>query len=303
MTTTLLETKEFRIDVPWGHLAGKSWGNENNEIVLVFHGMLDNAGSFDLLIPHFPSNFCYKVFDLPGHGRSSHFPSGLPIHTIDYALAYRVIVEYFKQESYIFIGHSYGAQLAIYFTQIYPQYAKKIVLLDTYALYPVPQSYYAEYYRNVHSKHFDLLNKLKTKAQPTYTYEEALKKLTVGRNYGDVTTEAALALFERATEKTADGRYKFTLDQRLKNFINPQNDLRQLVSLLKKYPIKVPLLMVSGSDSFHQYNYFKPVINEFRKNKNCVLKTVDGNHNVHMNSPEVVGAIVHKFLLYNKNKL
>nr|CAH7753933.1 unnamed protein product [Callosobruchus chinensis] len=47
---------------------------------------MDNAGAFDNLIPLLPHKFRYVCIDLPGHGRSSHFPPHLPLHTLNFLL-------------------------------------------------------------------------------------------------------------------------------------------------------------------------------------------------------------------------
>ncbi|GLV33094.1 uncharacterized protein CBL_10441 [Carabus blaptoides fortunei] len=74
-----MEIKEVKIPVPWGHIAVKTWGNERDPIILVVHGWVDNAGSFDTLIPLLPTSYYYYCMDLPGHGRSSHLESSLPL--------------------------------------------------------------------------------------------------------------------------------------------------------------------------------------------------------------------------------
>ena len=40
------------------------------------HGYMDNAGTFDRLIPLLPDKFYVVAIDLPGHGFSSHVPYG-----------------------------------------------------------------------------------------------------------------------------------------------------------------------------------------------------------------------------------
>ena len=65
-------------------------------------GWLDNAGSFDKLIPLLSSGELFRdplptspqnvltadlyvvAIDLPGHGQSSHRPRGMPYHYVDY---------------------------------------------------------------------------------------------------------------------------------------------------------------------------------------------------------------------------
>ena len=101
---------EFKIPVPWGHIAGKlnsfmlhtsslcsdiislniflnyyssifiylgkEWGDANGEPWIALHGWLDNCGSFDRLLPHFPKNQRVICLDIPGHGFSTHYPPG-----------------------------------------------------------------------------------------------------------------------------------------------------------------------------------------------------------------------------------
>lgn len=71
---------ELEFEVPYGKLAAKTWHEETEESkrILVLHGWMDNAGSFDNVMPHIKhKNGLYIVaLDLPGHGKSSQFPPG-----------------------------------------------------------------------------------------------------------------------------------------------------------------------------------------------------------------------------------
>lgn len=58
---------EVRIDVPWGHVAGKWFGPKNIRPILMLHGWQDNAGTFDMLIPLLPKHISYLAIDLPGN--------------------------------------------------------------------------------------------------------------------------------------------------------------------------------------------------------------------------------------------
>ncbi|KAG6800186.1 serine hydrolase isoform X3 [Apis mellifera caucasica] len=68
--------EEIQIPVPWGYLSGKWWGPMDQQPIVAIHGWQDNAGTFDKLIPLLPSNVAILAIDLPGHGLSSHLPSG-----------------------------------------------------------------------------------------------------------------------------------------------------------------------------------------------------------------------------------
>lgn len=103
------EWEEFKFEVPWGFIAGKWYGDRHRQPVLAFHGWQDNAGTFDRLIPLLPKTIPVLSIDLPGHGRSSHFPPGIQYHVFwDYIPVVRRIVKYFGWEKVKLMGHSLG---------------------------------------------------------------------------------------------------------------------------------------------------------------------------------------------------
>lgn len=198
---------EIEIPVPWGHISAKVWGDDKDTPVLVIHGIMDNAGSFDHLIPLLPKPFYYICIDLPGHGLSSHLPAHQPIYTLNYIIAYKLIADYFQRKRYIIMGHSYGGQLGILFTQLYPQYVEKLILLDTITLIPVLPRNFKSYLAERFDNYLLLEEKLsKHNNQPTYTYDEVLEKIQFGRYTPLITAEAAMALSHRSLKPTENER-------------------------------------------------------------------------------------------------
>ncbi|XP_018573755.1 serine hydrolase-like protein [Anoplophora glabripennis] len=293
---------EFNVPVPWGYIAVKAWGDENDEAILVSHGRLDNAGAFDRLIPYLPNSFYYICIDLPGHGKSSHFSPHLPIYTTNYVLVYKLLAQYFKRQSYIIMGHSYGGQIGFLFAQLYPNLVKKLILLDTVHMYPVSVKDFKYYLIDSFNSTIKLTEKLKTGNPPSYTYEEALNKLLHGRQGTPLTTEAATALLRRAVEPTGDGKYTFTFDQRMKNFINPTHDFRYILEALREDPVTCPILIVLGEHSFTKID-MELILQELSKLSNVSVEYVDGYHDIHNNNPDRVAPIVNKFLITQKGKL
>lgn len=89
------DAQEFTLKVDDGHIAGKIWNAEAPVAVLCIHGYLDNAGSFDTLVPLLPRNLCCVSIDLPGHGWSSHYPPGTNMTLTHYTIAVERIVKHF----------------------------------------------------------------------------------------------------------------------------------------------------------------------------------------------------------------
>lgn len=144
---------------------------------------MDNAGSFDDLIPLLPKYF-YICIDLPGHGQSDHLPPILPIHSADYLLAIKVVVDYFQRDKYIYMGHSYGGQMGMLFARLYPHIIEKLILLDTLHFLPKSaKSFKPEMVATIEEA-LELDRKIKTRSPPQYTYEEAVNKI-MQVNYTD----------------------------------------------------------------------------------------------------------------------
>lgn len=76
---------------------GKLWGSRDKQPILAIHGWQDNAGSFDSLAPLLSLNLPVLSIDLPGHGYSSHMPSGQFYYIFwDGVIILRRIVKHYK---------------------------------------------------------------------------------------------------------------------------------------------------------------------------------------------------------------
>ncbi|KAK5644211.1 hypothetical protein RI129_008056 [Pyrocoelia pectoralis] len=299
-----MDLKEFEIPVPWGHVAVKAWGQESNQPVLTIHGMSDNAGSFDRLIPHLPTTFYYICIDLPSHGRSSPYPPYLPITALDTILTIKLVVDYFDRKKYILMGHSWGGQCAILFTQLYPEHTVKLIALDCFYLFPIEASNFKEALRTRIDGIVKINKNLTDKKHSYFTYDDAINKMINSRFVGMVLyKEAAKPIANRALIDQGNGLYKFSTDPRLKFATNLLCSNEFIAKVVKKYPILCPALIVYSSDSDFQYYFLKDVIEEYKKSKNFSIVQVPGSHDVHNNNPDIVGPIITKFLTSVASKL
>uniref|UniRef100_A0A8C9HFB5 AB hydrolase-1 domain-containing protein n=1 Tax=Piliocolobus tephrosceles TaxID=591936 RepID=A0A8C9HFB5_9PRIM len=99
---------ELKLAVPWGHIAAKAWGSLQGPPVLCLHGWLDNANSFDRLIPLLPQDFYYVAMDFGGHGLSSHYSPGVPYYQQTFVSEIRRVVADLKWNRFSILGHSFG---------------------------------------------------------------------------------------------------------------------------------------------------------------------------------------------------
>jgi len=105
--------------------------------VLCIHGWKDNAATFDrlfpILIPEL-SDYQFLAIDLPGHGKSSHFPPGMIYSVQDIWVLIKRIKNFFDWEKISLIGHSMGAQLSFSYCGTHPKFVEKMVLVSNWRL-------------------------------------------------------------------------------------------------------------------------------------------------------------------------
>lgn len=119
--------------MPWGHIAGKWYGERDTQPVLTFHGWQDNSGTFDRLVPLLPKTIPVLCIDLPGHGKSSHFPVGMQYHIFwDYIPVVRRIVKHFGWKKVKLMGHSLGGAICFMYAASFPDDVSQYISIDLY---------------------------------------------------------------------------------------------------------------------------------------------------------------------------
>lgn len=283
--------RDIKLKVPWGYVTGKTWGIENGQRVLVVHGMLDNAGSFDRILPLLPNDYYYVVIDLPGHGFSSPFPQGTILNFFDYVMTIRLVLDRLQWQNCIYIGHSLGAQLGFFTSVLYPERIIKLACLDGIIPIPIKPNIVVEWIKNVH----DLtIRANESDKAPLYTEEEMLYALKNRRNFA-LTDDAARALLDRGRTKVGD-LYKFSRDYRLRIPANPMFDVSYYQSLFKQ--VKKPIFLVVARWSWLYKSHSLRTLDDIKKlvGDKCTVVEVNGNHDVHNNNPEIVAPLLRKFL-------
>jgi len=98
------------------------------EVVLI-HGLGGNLAIWFLnLIGRLKRDFRFTAYDLRGHGRSDVAPVGYT--TKDMAEDLRGLLDKLDLEKVYLLGHSWGADIAMHFTLLYPQRVLKLVVIE-----------------------------------------------------------------------------------------------------------------------------------------------------------------------------
>uniref|UniRef100_A0A8C3TJL9 Serine hydrolase like 2 n=1 Tax=Catharus ustulatus TaxID=91951 RepID=A0A8C3TJL9_CATUS len=128
---------ELKFPVPWGHVAAKAWGPSEGHPVLCLHGWLDNANTFDKLIPLLPRGCYYVAMDFSGHGLSSHRPAGCTYHFLDYVTDVRRVAAG-GYHSVLIFSFSY-CLISPQFCFLYPEMVDKLILLESLGFLLAPE--------------------------------------------------------------------------------------------------------------------------------------------------------------------
>jgi len=300
-----LQGREVKIPVPWGEIAGREWGQEDGVPWIALHGWLDNAGSFEPLVSHFPSGHRILCLDLPGHGLSSPIPKGLPYLFLESIGHVHRVAKHQGWESFGLLGHSMGAGIASLYAATFPEHVKVLIMLDL--IKPVSRRVdeLVARTRDAILGSLDMENKANRPEKVYPTYEAALNRLIENSVFihgkDNVTEEAAKIILKRGA-KQVEGGWMFTRDRRL-----------QITSLyglpadfLKEFASKIQcphLLIKAKSQCWDAEQLNREILELYSANPRYQFQAVQGSHHVHLTSPELVAPSINTFLSRNQDCL
>ncbi|KFO06381.1 Serine hydrolase-like 2, partial [Balearica regulorum gibbericeps] len=222
---------ELKFPVPWGHVAAKAWGPSEGHPVLCLHGWLDNANTFDKLIPLLPRDCYYVAMDFSGHGLSSHRPAGSPYHFLDYVSDVRRVAAALQWRRFTLMGHSMGGSVAGMFCFLYPEMVDKLILLENLGFLLAPED--TEAWLKSKRMVIDRLLSLEAKQQTpkARSPEAALQRLLEANRH--LTAEGGAILLQRGATETPAGLV-YNRDMRVRTQSRESFTVEQCVKLLQK---------------------------------------------------------------------
>ncbi|XP_055598621.1 probable serine hydrolase [Uranotaenia lowii] len=298
---TQRKTEEIEIPVPWGIVAGKWWGPRNKQPVLAIHGWQDNAGTFDRLCPLLPDEIPILAIDLPGHGKSSHYPVGMHYYIFwDGIALIRRIVKHFAWSNVILMGHSLGGALSFMYAAAYPDQVESFISID---IAGPPARDHREQAANLGESidrflHYEKLPESKT---PCYKYEDAVDVVHAAYE-GSVDMQSVEILMRRgmssALARFNKPGYYFARDLRLKVALMGMLGLEQVIAHAEKIKCRVLNIRADPGRTWENPEYYPSVIEAMKKSaREVIYLQIPGTHHIHLVNPERISIHVTRFLI------
>lgn len=272
-----------------GRLAALAWGTPGAPGVVAVHGWLDNAASFARLAPLL-GDYRWVAFDLPGHGESEPRPAGALYHFVDWIGEVAEVVESACAangwQKVILAGHSLGAAIAGTYAACYPERIEKLVLIDT--LGPIPETPAGAPARLARALREARAPQPAPRAYPTL---ERLIEARARAKEGPLSEASARLLAERSTEKR-DGGFAWRTDPRLKQTFPLRLTEPQVLAFLGA--IRCPTLLLRATRGLRMTESEEAA--RASAVPRLIVKTLDGPHHIHLESPAAVAAEIRAFL-------
>lgn len=264
------------------------------------HGWQDNAGTYDRLCPLLPDDIPILCIDLPGHGKSSHYPIGMQYYVFwDGIALIRRIVKHFGWKKITLMGHSLGGALSFMYAASFPDEVAQFISIDLAG--PTVRCHIrtAQTTGSCIDKMLSY-EKLPIEKQPCYSYEEMVDLVYDAYN-GGIDRKGAEILMRRGmtpiSHPTNGHGYHFSRDLRLKVSLLGMFAVEQVVSYAQQIKCHVLNIRAVPGMKFENTELYPRVIETMKQQAIVEYHEVPGTHHLHLVTPEAISEIITTFLL------
>ncbi|XP_075159480.1 putative serine hydrolase isoform X2 [Haematobia irritans] len=304
MTTDIsMSHSEVRIPVPWGHISGRWYGDQNERPILALHGWQDNCGTFAKLAPLIAPYRSLLCIDLPGHGHSSHLPIGILYNNIEFVRVITRLMKIYKWKKVSLMGHSMGGSVAFHYAAFYPDRVDMVISLDIIKnFYWTPNllsSVLSQIVEKALRDNDRLLDKQPSEP-PSYTLKECEMLLYEG-SQKSVELENCKYILERNLSKSElyPDKYYFSRDGRIKYLTEFNPNMELALEMGKRICKKtIPYLVIKGGKSSN-ISAVASELDDFMIKNNPNFESImyaDGTHHLHLNHAKPVAQMIIGFL-------
>jgi pimeloyl-ACP methyl ester carboxylesterase len=268
---------ELTVETPTLRLAARQWGEPDAPPIVLLHGWLDNAGSYDLLAPLLAKRYRVIALELPGHGHSAHLPPGASYHYIDYVRFVLAAVDALHLPRFVLLGHSLGAGVASLLAASVPERIRQLLLIEGLGPLGDDGSRTLQRFR-------DALATPEVSSRPLRVFRDIDQAVQARMAVGGLAAELARPIVERGLIEV-EGGYSWRSDPRLSRGSATRLAETQVMALLLGIEVPTALLLSRPAAPF-----LDPEAMQVRID--CVadirVQHLDGGHHIHLEHPQAV---------------
>ena len=251
--------EEVEIATSWGTIRGKKTGTGATKVLGV-HGWLDNANTFDRILPLLTFDFTCISIDLPGHGKSDHFGPSFLYDPRGYVGAVKKVVDSLEWKEFVYLGHSMGAVVGIIYCSIFPSDVTSFISIDIIKVWSFEAEEYPQRLRKYFELYFD--NEKKCSLPPlSYTKSVLIQKMIQGSG-GSLDESSADVLFDRGVTKILQKEGKETVQkegeeenklQEKEGTVEEKLDQEEKFSLTRDLRAKVYFIGFTSTEGWQEF--------------------------------------------------
>jgi pimeloyl-ACP methyl ester carboxylesterase len=260
------------------------WNPNGSLPLLLCHGWLDHAHSFDWLCAELPASWRKVAIDFRGHGESSHLLPGASHGYADYLADIEAALDGLGWSSVHLAGHSLGGSACIGYAAARPERVRSLTLIESLGPSGGPPELAV-------GRLTQFLNDLKKprhkRAYPSV--EEVAARIR--ENNSGLSEAVALHLARFGVRKTSEG-FKFTFDPALRRHSGLILDEDQLLAVMGAVQCPVQVIHGSGGFSFED----EQMQRRLQKLRSPPTVRLEGGHHIHLDQPAEVAAHLLRFI-------
>ena len=223
------------------------WGNRSAPTLILVHGALDHARSWDWTARALARDFHVVAPDLRGHGDSAWSTEGTYLMA-DFVYDLAQLVEQVGRDKVVLVGHSLGGSIALRYAGLFPERVDRLVAIEGLGLSPERLKDKAAHPAPDRWREWIEQRRASARKQPRHypTLEAAVARMRERNDH--LSGEQALHLTVHGVNQNEDGSYDWKFDPYLRQ-TPPQDmvgdDLPQFWSR-----VHCPVLLCLGLDSW-----------------------------------------------------
>ncbi len=268
------------------------WGERRGEPLILIHGFLDHARSWNLLVESIQRKSGELAWiiapDCRGHGDSGWAGAGGYYHFSDYLFDLDCLIHSLGTTSVTLLGHSMGGTISFLYTGTFPKRVKKLILVE--GIGPLALSF-----SDAPERMEKCLSEVRALGRGMHleysTLEAAAKRLR--RKNPRLKPELALHLARWGMRETENGKWIWKFDPLHRTTAPQPFYLEQALEFFRR--IECPVLIVQGKES-HQTQ--RPDMQQRLAAiaHRTLVEIKEAGHMVHQDNPEGLADVVIEFL-------